>query len=141
MLLAQETAAAKEEGETRAMLFAMLQDQHTKQIAKLEVTNKSKIDAMMEQMNALVAAGGAQQTHQLDQETTPLGRNIIPLGNGDQVRKPRQKKALCPNCKCFVLHKPASYYELKVNNHRITQDGSLSLSRQQPHDREWGPHK
>jgi hypothetical protein len=32
-LLAQETAAAKEEGKTQALLFAMLQDQHTKQIA------------------------------------------------------------------------------------------------------------
>jgi hypothetical protein len=31
-LLAQETAAAKEEGKTQAMLFAVLQDQHTMQI-------------------------------------------------------------------------------------------------------------
>ena len=39
-LQAQEAAAAEEEGETQAMLFAMLQDQHTKQIAQMEVTNK-----------------------------------------------------------------------------------------------------
>jgi hypothetical protein len=37
-LLAQETAAAKAEGETQAMLFTMLQDQHTKQIAQMEAT-------------------------------------------------------------------------------------------------------
>jgi hypothetical protein len=60
VLLAHEIAAAKEEGETQAMLFAMLQDQHTKQIAQMEATNKTKMDAMMEQMKALVAAGGAQ---------------------------------------------------------------------------------
>jgi hypothetical protein len=29
-LLAQETAAAEEEGKTQALLFAMLQDQHAK---------------------------------------------------------------------------------------------------------------
>jgi hypothetical protein len=115
VLLAQETAAAKEEGKTQAMLFAMLQDQHVKQIAQMEVTNKTKMDAMMEQMNALVAAGRAQQVHQPDKENTPLGRNVIPLGGGNQVKKPRLKKALCPNCKCFVMHKPASCYELKVN--------------------------
>jgi hypothetical protein len=34
------------------MLFAMLQDQHTKQITQIEVANKTNMDAMMEQMNA-----------------------------------------------------------------------------------------
>ncbi len=58
-LLAQETAAAEEESETQGMLFAMLQDQHAKQIAQIEVANKTNMDAMMEQMNALVVAGGA----------------------------------------------------------------------------------
>jgi hypothetical protein len=47
-LLAQETAAAKEEGKTQAMLFPMLHDQHAKQIAQMEATNKSIMDAMVE---------------------------------------------------------------------------------------------
>ncbi len=47
-LLAQETAAAKEEYKTQVLLFAMLQDQHVKQIAHLEATNKTNMDAMME---------------------------------------------------------------------------------------------
>jgi hypothetical protein len=114
-LLAQETTAAKEEGKTQAMLFAMLQDQHAKQIAQMEVANKMNMDAMMEQMNALMAAGGAWQAHQPDKENTPPGRNVIPLGGGDQVRKPRRKKALCPNCKCFILHKPENCYKLEAN--------------------------
>jgi hypothetical protein len=114
-LLAQETAAAKEEGETQAMLFAMLQDQHAKQITQMEATNKTNMDAMMERVNALMAAGGVQQAHQPDKENNLLGRNVIPLGGGDQVRKPRWEKALCPNCECFVLHKLASYYELEAN--------------------------
>jgi hypothetical protein len=81
----------------------------------MEVTNKSNMDAMMQQMNAFVAAGGAQQAHQPDKENTPPGRNGITLGGGDRVKKPRQKKALCLNCKCFVLHKLAGCYELKTN--------------------------
>ena len=39
-LLAQETAAAEEEGETQALLFAMLQDQHAKQIAQMEARTR-----------------------------------------------------------------------------------------------------
>ncbi len=69
----------------------------------------------MGQTNALVVAGRAQQAHQPDKVNAPLGRNVIPLGGGNQVKKPRQKKALCPNCKCFVMHKPAGCYKLEVN--------------------------
>jgi len=54
-LLAQETAAAEEEGESQAMLFAMLQEQHNKQIAAMAATNKANMDVMMERMNAMVA--------------------------------------------------------------------------------------
>ncbi len=115
VLFAQETAAAEEEGETQTMLFAMLQDQHAKQIAQMEATNKSNLDAMMEQMNVLVVPGGAQQAHQPDKENVPPGRNVILLGGGGRVKKPRRKKALCPNCTCFVMHKPAGCYELKAN--------------------------
>ncbi len=115
MLLAQETAAAKEEGETQALLFAMLQNQHMKQLAQMEGTNKTNMDAMMEQINALVAVGGARHAHQPDKVNTPPGSNVIPLGGGAQAKKPRQKKALCPNCKCFVMHKPASCFKLETN--------------------------
>jgi hypothetical protein len=114
-LLPQETAAAKEEGKTQAMSFAMLQDQHAKQITQMKARNKTNMDTMMEQMNALVAVDRAQQAHQSDKENTPLGRNVIPPGSSDQAKKPRRKKALCPTCKCFVMHKPASCYELKAN--------------------------
>jgi hypothetical protein len=88
----------------------MLQDQHTKQIVQMEVTNKTNMDAMMEQMNAFV-----RHAHQLDKVNTPPGSNVIPLGGGAQAKKPRQKKALCPNCRCFVMHKLASCFELKAN--------------------------
>jgi len=77
------TAAAEEEGELQAMLFAMLQEQHDKQIAAMAATNKANMDAMMERMNALVAGrGGDRRTpaQQPDKEyTPPSGSNISPL--------------------------------------------------------------
>ena len=60
-LAAQEKEAAEAEGETQAMLFAMLQEQHEKQIASMEATNKANMEAMMERMNALVSAGNNKE--------------------------------------------------------------------------------
>ena len=82
-LQAQEAAASKEEGKTQAMLFAILQDQHTKQITQVEATNKANMEAMMEKMNALVASNGTRQTHQPEKENTPPGGNVNPPGGGD----------------------------------------------------------
>jgi hypothetical protein len=114
-LLAQETAAAEEEGKTQALLFAMLQDQHAKQITQMEETNKTNMDAMMEGMNALMVARDARHAHQPDKVNTPPESNVIPLVGGAQAKKPRRKKALCPNCKCFVMHKLANCFKLEAN--------------------------
>jgi hypothetical protein len=92
VLLAQETAAAKEEGESQAMLFAMLQEQHDKQFAAMTATNKANMDAMMERMNAILAGGGEKQTAQHDKDNPPPGQNRHPLtGTGmgtDQTKQP-----------------------------------------------------
>jgi hypothetical protein len=102
------------------MLFAMLQEQHDKQIAAMTATNKANMDAMMERINAIMAGGGEKQTAQQDKENTPpAGQNRRPLvgtGTGtDQTKKPQTQKALCPHCKTFVLHKPDNCLELKAN--------------------------
>jgi hypothetical protein len=114
------------------LLFAILQDQHAKQITQIEMTNKTNMDTMMEQMNALVVARDARHAHQPDKVNTPPGSNVILLGGGARAKKPRRKKVLCPNCKCLVMHKPANCFELETTRHCVTQDGSLSLPRQQP---------
>ncbi len=118
-LLAQETAAAEEEGESQAMLFAMLQEHHNKQIAAMTATNKANMDAMMERINAIMAGGREKQMAQQDKENTPPGQNRHPLmgmGTGmDQTKKPQKQKALCPHCKTFVLHKPDNCPELEGN--------------------------
>ena len=84
------------------MLFAMLQEQNDKQIAKMEATNKAIMDAMMERMNALVAN---------KENTPPIG--VTPAAGGP--KRPRAKKHHCPNCKKMVLHKAQDCYELEAN--------------------------
>ena len=67
----------------------------------MEATNKANMDAMMEKMNSLVAAN-KENTRQNE-----TGKN--------KEKNPKQKKVLCPNCKCFVYHKPDRCYELEAN--------------------------
>jgi hypothetical protein len=118
------------------MLFAMLQEQHNKQIAAMAATNKANMDAMMERMNALMAGrGGDRRTpaQQTDKENTPpAGSNISPPANLDP-KKPMKKKALCPHCKTFVLHKPDNCLKrIRTND---GQAGSLCMPL---FDRDWG---
>ncbi len=117
-LRAQETAAAEEEGETQALLFTMLQEQHNKQMATMAASNTANMEAMMEKMNALVAAGGGRRTTEQDKENTPPAGPPTTAGGGGgggDVKKPRRKKALCPNCKSFIYHAPDKCFELEAN--------------------------
>ena len=114
-LLAQETAAAEEEGETQALLFSMLQEQHDKQMATMAAANKANMDAMLEKMNALVAAGGGRRQYDINKENTPPAGTPSVGGGGDVQKKPKRKKTLCPNCKSFVYHSHDKCYELETN--------------------------
>jgi hypothetical protein len=114
-LLAQETKAAEEEGESQALLFSMMQEQHDKQIAAIMAANKSSMDAMMERMNALVAGKGggkgATTTQQNDKEKTKPTEE-------SKDKKPTRGKHTCPHCKLSVLHKAANCPELEENAHK-----------------------
>jgi hypothetical protein len=54
-LTAKELAEAEEEGETTAMMFALLQDQHEAQLKAMVAANKQAMDAILECTNALIA--------------------------------------------------------------------------------------
>jgi hypothetical protein len=118
-LLAQETAEAEQEGESQVMLFAMLQEQHEKQIVAMSAANKANMDEMMERMNAVMAGSGDKRAAQQDKENTPPGRNRCPPAGSTpgpkQTKKPQKQKPLCPHCKTFVLNKPDDCLELEAN--------------------------
>ncbi len=82
------------------MLFAMLQEQHDRQIVAMTATNKANMDAMMERTNALMAGGvGRCPTHQ-DKESTSNVGNSLPtsMGSGTtQPKKPKRRKCICPH--------------------------------------------
>ena len=101
-------AAAEEEGETSAIMFALLQEQHRTQLEAMATANQKAMDAMFERMNAIVAGNGKGQ----DKETTPPAGNVNP-GNSNGGTKRNKKK--CPHCGKHVFHKPADCYELEAN--------------------------
>jgi hypothetical protein len=109
-LAAQEIATAEEEGETHAMMFALLQDQHKAQIEVLTAANTASMNAIMEKMNAMIA-NNADGRKQPDKENTPPNTN----GGDNGARKAKRKKTLCPHCNTLVFHKPANCYELEAN--------------------------
>ncbi len=136
-LLAQETAAVEYEGKSQGMLFAMLQEQHDKQIAAMTVTNKANMDAMMESMNALVTGGAGRRPTQQDKASTPTVENSLPTSTGSgttQPKKPKRQKSICPHCKMFVLHKPENCVELEANKDKCWVSWKLAhtIARQTP---------
>jgi hypothetical protein len=112
-LAAQEQASAEEEGETQAMMFALLQDQHKSQLEAMAPANKVIMDAMMEHMSGIVGGGGSR-TSERNKETLPPATNANRGGN-KEAKKVKRKKKLCPRCNMFVFHKPNRCHELEAN--------------------------
>jgi hypothetical protein len=50
---------AEEEGEASAMMFALLQEQHRTQLEAMTAANQKAMDAMFDQMNAIVTGNGS----------------------------------------------------------------------------------
>ncbi len=115
VLAASEQAAATEESETQAMMFALLQEQHQSQLKAMATTNKVAMEAMLERMHALVTAqGGRKHDPATDKENEHPPTNS--RKENDTKKGPtRRKKAQCPHCKAFVYHKPEKCLELEVN--------------------------
>ncbi len=112
-LVAQEQASAEEEGETQAMTFALLQDQHKSQLEAMVVENKVAMDAMMECMNAILGGDGCR-TSERNKETPPPATSANRGGN-KEAKKVKFRKKLCPHCNMFVFHKPDRCYVLEGN--------------------------
>ncbi len=91
-LAAQEMAAAEGEGETTAMMFALLQEQHRLQMETLAAAIQQTMDVMLEQMNAIIAGQGKKSDNETDR---PPNINNATTGTGGKARK----KKKCPCCK------------------------------------------
>jgi hypothetical protein len=100
VLLAQETAAAEEERELQAMLFAMLQEQHDKH------------------EQGQHGRGDVKDVCACNQDEVVTDAHICPPTDTDRTKKHRKQKALCPHCKTFDLHKPEKFYELEANKEK-----------------------
>jgi hypothetical protein len=109
-LAVQETAAAEEEGEALAMMFALLQEQHRAQLDAMASTNQKAMDVIFDRMNAIVAGKGPGP----DKENTPPGGNVNP-GSDNDTGTTKRKKKKCPHCGKSVFHKAAECYELEAN--------------------------
>jgi hypothetical protein len=100
--------AAEGGGETTAMIFALLQEQHRLQMETLAAANQQTINVMLEQMSAIIAGQGKA----LDKETgRPPNINNATTSTGKKARK----KKKCPHCKKYVFHSATACYELEAN--------------------------
>jgi hypothetical protein len=82
-LTAQEMAMAEGEGEMTAMMYALLQEQHRLQMEMLAAANQQTMDAMLEQMNAIIAGQGKA----LDKENIRPPNTNATTGTGRKSRK------------------------------------------------------
>jgi hypothetical protein len=94
-LATQELAAAEEEGETTARMFALLQEQHHSQMEAMAAVNQKSMDAILEQMNAMLAGQGKAA----DKE------NVLPANtnSGTGTGRAARKKKRCPHCRKHVF--------------------------------------
>ncbi len=81
----------------------------------MAVANKASMEAMMEQINALVAAQGGRQSPADKEKTPPLTSGSKKNKQDIKPRGPRCKLTLCPHCKALVYHKANKCYKLKSN--------------------------
>ncbi len=122
-------------------MFAMLQEQHDKQIAAMTATNKANMDAMMERMNAILAGGGEKQMAQHDKDNPPPGRNRHPLagtgtGTGtDQTKQPQNQMPSVPTAKSLSSTNQITVPSLRQTRTNVGRAGSPFMPLP---DKHWG---
>ena len=120
----------------------MLQEQHNKQISAMTAANKANMDAMMEQMNAMVAGRGA------DKENIKPKDNINPRNqrtttnprNPWTTKNPRNQSARntpVPTAKYKYFKNQTTFPSSRQTRTSIGKDGSQSSTK---NDRDRG-HK
>jgi hypothetical protein len=93
-LAAQELAAAEEEGETTAMMFTLLEEQHRAQLEAMAASNKQAMDMMFEHMNALIAG----HSKAVQKVTGPPANNNTVHASSSLKRKKKEVHKLRKAC-------------------------------------------
>jgi hypothetical protein len=106
-LTAKKLAAKVEEGETTAMMFALLQEQHKSQLEAMAAANQKSMDAILEQMNTMLAG----QRKAGDKENVQPANANLGTRTGGVARKMKK----CPHCRKHVFHAATKCYELEAN--------------------------
>jgi hypothetical protein len=116
-LTAQEQAAAAEEGETTVMMFALLQEQHKHQMEAMAASSQKAMDAMMEQMNALVAGQGKAA----DKENTPPVKDNAHMA----LEAPNRTRRSAPTVESMSFTSQWIATSLRPTQASVGQAGSL----------------
>ncbi len=106
-LATQEQVAVEEEGKASAMMFALLQEQHKTQLKAMATANQKAMEAMFEQINAIVSG----QCKAVDKENTPPAAGNM----GKSTGRTKRNRKRCTHCRKHVFHKPSNCYELEAN--------------------------
>jgi hypothetical protein len=99
-LAAQEQAAATEEGEMQGMMFALLQEQHQLQLKLMAAVNKATMEAMMEQITALITAQGGRQSLADKENTPPLTNSGKKISRTSNQGAPDANQPSAPTARC-----------------------------------------
>jgi hypothetical protein len=94
-IAAQELAAAEEEGEATAMMFALLQEQHKSQMDVMAASNQKAMETMFERMNAIIANNGKSA----DKENNPPAASNLGSSNSGTKRN-RKNASTAERCGC-----------------------------------------
>jgi hypothetical protein len=99
----------------------------------------TNMEAMMEKMNAMIRSNGNRSTNQADKENTALSGNVNPpSGLGDRTKKTGRKRPCAPTANASFSTNSTTATNGRRTGLHATQDGSPSLQRQPPLDRDRG---
>jgi hypothetical protein len=115
-LAAQEQVAAKEEGEVSVMLFALLQEQHKMQLEAMGMANQKTMEAMFEQINAIVGA----QCKTMDKENTPPATS----NTGKSTSGTKRNRKSAPTAESTCSTSPPIATSLRPTQVSVGQGGS-----------------
>ena len=129
----QEAALqAKEEAiaEETALIFTLQQETHNKEMKAM----KEALETMKGELEQLAKHGQKKGGSTTNENSNPNTQATDTARTRPAVKfKVRQtmleKRALCPNCKCYIKHRPEDCLELEANKEKRNETWSSKLNK------------